>query len=150
MDNFWEIFWTGLTVALIVGEVATAGFFMLPFAIGAGVAASLAWFGVNVAIQWFAFAITGVVSFIWLQRFAKTDAVQPHGANRFDGATAVVIDAIDHTEHTGAVRFGSEEWRAVSDDVDIEVGTRVNILEVRGTRLVVSPIQESKEEGATT
>lgn len=147
MDEFWRPFWTVLAVALVVGEVATAGFFMLPFAIGAGVAAVMAWTGLPVAAQWAAFVATGTIAFMWMRRFAHSDEVHPIGANRFDGATAVVIKDINHIAGTGAVRMGAEEWRAVSDSMDIPEGTAVDIIEVRGTRLVVTPARETKSEG---
>jgi len=147
MDEFWRPFWTVLAVALVVGEVATAGFFMLPFAIGAGVAAVLAWIGLGVAVQWAAFVATGTIAFMWLRRYAQTDDVHPTGANRFDGATAVVIHEINRVTGTGSVRMAAEEWRAVSDTGDIPEGTVVDIVEVRGTRLVVTPVRETKSEG---
>lgn len=147
MDEFWRPFWTVLAVALVVGEVATAGFFMLPFAIGAGVAAGLAWAGLGVVVQWAAFVATGTIAFMWLRRYAQTDDVHPIGANRFDGATAVVIKEINHLSGTGSVRMGAEEWRAVSDTDDIAEGTHVDIIEVRGTRLVVATVKETKSEG---
>ena len=147
MDEFWRPFWTVLAVALVVGEVATAGFFMLPFAIGAGIAAVLAWLGIGVAAQWAAFVATGTIAFMWLRRFAQSDEVHPIGANRFDDATAVVIHEINRVTGTGSVRMGSEEWRAVSDTEDIAEGTLVDIVEVRGTRLVVAPVRETKSEG---
>ena len=147
VEEFWRLFWTGLTIALVIGEVATAGFFMLPFAIGAGIAAVLAWLAVPVAVQWVAFLVTGSAAFVGLQRFARSDEVHPTGANRFDGATAVVIEAIDRTAGTGKVRMQAEEWRAVCDDEDLLAGTNVDIVEVRGTRLVVTPQDQSQNEG---
>lgn len=145
MENFWEIFWTVLAVALVVGEVATAGFFMLPFAIGASVAAGLAWIGVGVVWQWVAFVVTGTITFMWLRRFAHTDDQHPIGANRFVGATAVVTESINRLDGTGSVRIFTENWRAVSDAEDIPEDTEVNVLEVRGTRLVVAPVSVRNE-----
>jgi membrane protein implicated in regulation of membrane protease activity len=41
---------------------------------------------------------------------------------------------------TGAVKMGTEDWRATTDrDDEIAAGTVVRVVEVRGTRLVVEP-----------
>ncbi|MDP4991075.1 MAG: 2Fe-2S iron-sulfur cluster-binding protein, partial [Marivita lacus] len=60
------------------------------------------------------------------------------GANRFIGKLAVVIEPVKYLETTGMVRMGTEEWRATVDsDIVIPKGARVEVVEVRGTRLVV-------------
>ena len=66
MDDteLWRWLWLGMAVVLGVGEMVTSGFFMLPFAIGAGVAAVLAWIGVSVPLQLAAFIVTSVVA-LW-------------------------------------------------------------------------------------
>jgi len=54
MDG-WFWVWFVLAAVLSVAELFTAGFFLLPFGIGAGVAALLNLFGVSLAWQWVAF-----------------------------------------------------------------------------------------------
>ena len=56
MENeTWRWLWTGLAVVMGIGEIFTAGFFLLPFAIGAAAAAILAWLGVALLPQWLVF-----------------------------------------------------------------------------------------------
>src|SRR5690606_20773710 len=56
MENeVWRWLWTGLAVVMGIGEIFTAGFFLLPFAIGAAAAAVLAWVGTAVLAQWLVF-----------------------------------------------------------------------------------------------
>ena len=44
VDNeVWRWLWTIFAIVMAVGELFTAGFFLLPFAVGAGAAAILAW-----------------------------------------------------------------------------------------------------------
>ncbi len=69
--EMWRWFWTGLAVILSVAEIFTAGFFMLPFGIGAGAAAVLAWVGAHVLVQWLAFLVISVASLVGLQRFVR-------------------------------------------------------------------------------
>lgn len=139
----WRWIWIGAAVFLGLAEMVTAGFFMLPFAVGAVIAAALAFMGVAPAIQLIVFIATSLVSLIVLQRFVRQGdkAQHPVGANRFLDRTAVVLDAIHRTAGTGRVRMDSEEWRATTDGDDIAVGTEVRIIEVRGTRLVVEPTE---------
>jgi membrane protein implicated in regulation of membrane protease activity len=137
----WRWIWVGLTLFLGVGEMLTAGFFMLPFAAGALVAAILAWFNVVVWVQFMAFLVTSLVALWALRRFATSDHEPSYavGAKRFVGADALVIELIDPNQGTGKVRMDTEEWRATTNGGIIDRGTPVKVIEVRGTRLVVEP-----------
>ena len=141
MDNeIWRWLWTGLTVVLAVGEIFTAGFFLLPFAVGGAFAAILAWLNVAIGWQWIAFFVVSVGTLLYLQRFIKKQDIadtKSIGANRYLNMQAIVLEQVDPALATGRVRVESEEWRATSDGEIIEPGTRVTITEVRGTRLVV-------------
>lgn len=142
VEDIWLWIWVGGAVVLGVAEMLTAGFFMLPFAVGAGASAVLALVGVNPAIQLLVFAVVSILAFIGLQRFARRqDSEQPAvGANRFINKSATVIGAIDRISGDGYVRLDTEEWRATTDGEPIAEGTEVRIIEVRGTRLVVEPV----------
>lgn len=139
----WRWIWVGAALFLGLAEIVTAGFFMLPFAVGAVLAAILAFADVAPAIQFTVFIATSLVSLIVLQRFVRhSDEYQPQvGANRFVGQSAVVLEAIDRTSGSGRVRMDTEEWRATTNGDQIATGTEVRIVDVRGTRLVVEPIE---------
>lgn len=144
-NDIWRWLWTGLAVVLAVGEIFTAGFFLLPFAIGGAVAGILAWVGVAVGWQWVTFFVVSIGTLVYLQRFIRKQDIQDTksvGANRYLNKHAIVLEQIDPVTGTGRVRVESEEWRATSDGDIIEPGRPVTITEVRGTRLVV-------REGAT-
>lgn len=144
VDNeVWRWLWTGLALVMGVGEMFTAGFFLLPFAIGAGAAAVLAWLGVAVLPQWLVFFGVTLFAFVYLRRFIRRqdDVEQAQvGANRWINSVGQVLEAIDPIASKGMVRIGGEEWRAEAT-VPIPAGTQVVVREVRGTRLVVSPIE---------
>ena len=144
MDNeTWR--WVWVFGALILGfaEIVTAGFFMLPFAAGAVVAAILAFAGVDPAIQLIVFIASSTVGLIVLQRFVRReDEHQPAmGSNRFVGSHAMVIEPIDPMSGAGRVRMETEVWRATTDGAPIEEGTSVVVVDVRGARLVVEPVE---------
>ncbi|MDH4309932.1 MAG: NfeD family protein, partial [Acidimicrobiia bacterium] len=125
--------------------IFTAGFFLLPIAIGAVGAAILAWFGVDPIAQWLVFFGVSAIAFAYLRRFAhhQDDDLPRVGANRWAGAHGVVTVDIVPISGTGMIRVEGEEWRATSDGGDIAAGTRVVVNEVRGSKMVVSPMSES-------
>jgi len=140
VDNeVWRWVWTVVAVVFAVAEIFTAGFFLLPVAIGAAGAAVLAWAGVDPVPQWLVFFGVSAIAFTYLQRFSRRqDEHQPKvGANRLPGAKGIVLSDIDPDRATGMVRVEGEEWRATSDDGPIGAGTRIAVVEVRGSRLVV-------------
>ncbi|HUR78695.1 MAG TPA: NfeD family protein [Acidimicrobiales bacterium] len=142
----WRWVWLVAAVLFAIGEMATPGsFFLLPFAVGAGVAAGLALLDVSVVVQWAAFVGTSVVALAALRPIARrldrdgqADGV---GSRRLIGQTAVVLEDIE-AHGSGLVRVGPEEWRAVASPAsDIAAGARVRITDVQGTRVVVHDLQ---------
>ena len=139
----WRWIWLGATVAFALGEIAIAGtFFLAPFAVGAGLAAVLAFAGVAVGIQWAVFVGVSVAAFLALRPIARRlDAEGPMlgiGAHRQVGERARVIEAIGGSHELGTVLLGREQWRAESaDGHPIAAGTAVVVVEVRGTRVLV-------------
>ena len=139
----WEWFWVILSALLIVGEIFTAGFFILPFSIGAAFAAAVAWFGGGLVWQWAVFLVVSVGLLLPLKRFA--DRITPEStiavaADRMIGKVGVVIEAVQPHGVTGRVRLGSEEWRAAADGEElIPAETAIEVLRVDGTHVVVQP-----------
>lgn len=146
MDSpeLWRWIWLVTAAVFAAGEIATAGFFMLPFAIGAAVASVLGFAGVEVAVQWVAFALVSGAGFLALRPVARRlDLDEPTegiGSRRLIGEPATVIDAIPGSDDLGLVRVHREEWRAQSGDGSpIDAGAHVKVVEVRGTRVIVFP-----------
>ncbi|HSJ29349.1 MAG TPA: NfeD family protein [Acidimicrobiia bacterium] len=145
VDNeTWRWVWTLLAIGMGIGEIFTAGFFLLPFAIGAAAAAVLSWLGVALLAQWLVFFGVSAIAFAYLRKFIDRQdlATQPRvGANRWLEATGVVLVDIDTHGSVGMVRIDTEEWRAISEDGSpITSGTRVIVTDVQGSRLVVTPL----------
>lgn len=143
--EFWRWVWLMAMVVFGVGEIGVAGsFFLAPFAIGAGVAAILAFSGVPVGLEWIAFIAVSVAAFAALRplvkRLDREGPVLGIGSHRQVGQLARVIGAIDGSQQGGLVMLGAEQWRAESTDGQtIPVGSTVSVIEVRGTRLLVRP-----------
>ncbi len=144
MDNeIWRWIWIGAAVVFSVGEIFTAGFFMLPFAFGAVAALPLAWLDVNEIIQLAVFGIVSIIALLIIQRMVKKgDEHQPAvGANRFQDSRGLVISPVDRHSGEGRVRVDTESWRATTDGDPIPEGVEVRVVEIRGTRMVVEPIE---------
>jgi len=143
-------FWGWLILALLffVGELLTAGFFLVAFGVGAALAALAALLGVDLVWQMAIFVVTSSIAVFSLRRFA--DKVLPPqqpaqvGIDRVLGKKAIVVETISPLDGTGIVRVDAEEWRALPEDESmvIPAKTTVEVLEVRGTRLVVRPIED--------
>lgn len=147
MENeMWRWLWTGLAIVMGIGEIFSAGFFLLPFAIGAAAAAVLAWIGAGVLAQWLVFFGVSIVALAYLRRYIDRQdrGDQPRvGANRWIGAQGIVLETIDPDTASGLVRVENEEWRATSEHGRIvPEGARISVKEVRGTRLVVEMLEE--------
>ena len=148
----WLWFWVILSAFLIVGEIFTAGFFILPFGIGAATAAGLAWFGVGLVWQWVTFIAVSVGLLLPLKRFADrlSEGASDIGvaADRVIGKIGTVLEEVKPHGITGRVKLGSEEWRAASDSEEsIAEGTAVEVLRIDGTHLVVRPRGAGEGDG---
>jgi membrane protein implicated in regulation of membrane protease activity len=143
----WRWIWLGAAVIFGIGEMATPGaFFLAPFAVGAGVAAILAFAGVAIVGEWAAFVLISVAAFMAMRplarRLDREHGSEGIGSRRLIGRPGVVIEPISATT-PGLVRIDSEEWRAESaDHSPIAQGEGVRITEVTGTRVIVAPSKE--------
>jgi membrane protein implicated in regulation of membrane protease activity len=145
--KIWWI-WMAIAALFVVGEIFTAGFFLLWFGIGALVAGIFALIGLGPGWQLGAFVVVSGVLFVVSRRFAdKFSKKQPPGigADRFIGLQGLVLGEIDNVKNTGKVRLGKEEWRADSANNDvIPAGQRVEVVRLDGTHLVVKIMSEGE------
>ena len=148
----WRWIFLVAAVAFTVGEIAVAGtFFLLPFGVGALVAALAAFAGLSVAIEWLLFVVvSGAASAVLWPLGRRLDRKTPHqaiGATRWVGRQAFVTRDIPGLPGTtGMVRLDREEWRAESlMGIPIRTGSTVLVSRVDGTRLVVLPLEEPSQ-----
>jgi membrane protein implicated in regulation of membrane protease activity len=140
MDEW--LFWLIAAVILGIGEIATTGFFLGPFAGGALIAAVLSAIGAGTVISLAAFLVVSIVLLGALRPIARAHRRQPAslrtGTAALVGRTATVVERIGADE--GCVRLDGEIWRARPYDEDevIEAGARVQVIEIRGVTAVVA------------
>lgn len=142
--NIWFWVWVALAVILSVAEIFTAGFFLLPFGIGAAVAAALEFFAPgSIGWQWTAFVGISSLMLVVLRRFADRVTHEPPqkvAGDRLLGRVGVVLSDIERDGAGGMVRVDREEWRASHRGAEVlPAGARVTVLAVEGTRLIVEP-----------
>jgi membrane protein implicated in regulation of membrane protease activity len=140
----WRWIWLAAIGVFAIGEIAIAGsFFLAPFAVGAVIAAIVAFSGGSIALQWLLFVVASAgaaTALVPLRR--RLDRNEPRngiGSRRWLGQRAEVLIAIPpEPGATGTVRLGREEWRAESADrVPIAPGSVVIVVDMRGTSVVV-------------
>jgi membrane protein implicated in regulation of membrane protease activity len=142
----WRWLWLAAAAVFAIGEMATPGsFFLAPFAVGAFVAALLAFAGVSVTVEWIVFVVVSVVVLALLRPLARRldrDALDHGvGSRRLVGRPATVVGAIPAGDEIGMVRIDREQWRAQSiDGTAIPAGVAVRVADVQGTRLIVAPL----------
>ena len=136
--------WLIAAVLFAVGEIATLGFFLAPFAGGALAAAILAGADAGAFAQWAGFLVVSGVLLAALRPLARSHRRMPAqlrtGTAALVGKSGVVLERIANHEGVGLVRIDGEAWsaRAYDEDQVIETGTRVEIVEIRGAIALVS------------
>jgi membrane protein implicated in regulation of membrane protease activity len=139
----WVI-WLIVAVVFAVGEIATLGFFLAPFAGGALIAAIVSAAGGGDIVSWIAFLVTSTVALAALRPVARSHRRQPPqlrtGTAALVGRTAVVLERIANDEDVGCVKLEGERWRAraYDDDEVIPEGARVQVVEIRGATALVA------------
>jgi membrane protein implicated in regulation of membrane protease activity len=140
----WRWVWLIATAVFSIGEMASPGsFFLAPFALGALVAAILAFAGVSVGVEWVVFLVVSIATLIALRpvarRLDRNALDHGVGARRLVGSRATVLQDIPGDAERGMVRVDRETWRAQSTDgAPIPAGTIVRVAEVQGTRVIVA------------
>jgi membrane protein implicated in regulation of membrane protease activity len=140
----WAV-WVVIAVFMLAIEATTTAFFTIYFGVAAAIVAVLSVAGVGVPIQILAFGALSVGGLVLtrphLKRIAGADSVTvPSGVDAMAGKIGIVTKQIGELE-TGLVKVGGEVWTASSyfDHEPLEVGTRVEVVEIRGvTALVIA------------
>lgn len=145
----WAAIWLAAAAVFGIGEMILAGsFFLLPFAAGALSASVVSLFGLHFIVSWITFLVVSVAAFFAMRPLARrlvenAPEIAGVGANRLMGASGVVMAPISATPgDAGLVRVGTEEWRAdTHPGIALSAGSKVRVVEVQGTRLVVEPVE---------
>ena len=142
MDSW--IIWLVAACILGIGEMHSGGFYLLPFAVGAGLAALVSLLGVGAVLSAIVFVVASVIVFGALRPVAQRHRRLPPsirtGAAALVGRPALVLERIANDEGVGCVKIdGGEVWtaRSYDDDEVINAGERVEVVEIRGATALV-------------
>jgi membrane protein implicated in regulation of membrane protease activity len=139
----WVI-WAIVAVVLAVGEILTTSFFLFPFALGAAAAAIADLAGGGATPQVIAFVVVTALGLGVVRPIARRHFVTPPrlrtGTEALVGSTAIVTETISNDAGRGAVRIAGEIWtaRTFDEDVVIEAGRRVTVMDIRGATALVT------------
>jgi membrane protein implicated in regulation of membrane protease activity len=143
------ILWVAIAVGLVFFELHHLAFFALFGALGAVAAAIVAAFAPGAVVPQVAVAVVvaalGVV------------AVRPYVSRAFEhrrgigkvargvhgglvGEQAITLDEVGDAHAPGHVRMAGERWLAITEHGRLPAGTRVLVMAVRGTTLMVWPV----------
>jgi len=138
------ILWVLAACILGIGEMHTGGLYLLPFAVGAGLAAVVSVLGVGLPLVVLVFVLASALAFGGLRPVARRHRRLPPairtGAAALVGHRAMVLERIANDEGVGCVKIDNGEvWTARSYDEDevIDVGERVEVVEIRGATALV-------------
>ncbi|HEX4466818.1 MAG TPA: NfeD family protein [Solirubrobacteraceae bacterium] len=124
----------------------TGGLYLLPFAVGAALAAVVGLLGVGALLAAIVFLCASLIVLAALRPVAQKHRHLPAqlrtGAAALVGKRAMVLERIANDEGIGCVRIeGGEVWtaRSFDDDAVIEAGQRVEVIEIKGATALVMP-----------
>ena len=136
----WQ-FWLIVAGICLVIEIATVGFLVFWFGIGALLAMITSFFTDNLIIQTVVFILSSTVLLFFTRPFVnKFSPKEKVKTNAFSiiGKKGIVTQTINPITGEGQVKVGSEVWSAKSsEDVKIEKGLEVEVLDIDGVKAVV-------------
>lgn len=134
----WQI-WLIIAGLFFVLEIATVGFLVFWFGIGAIFAMITSLFTDSITIQTAVFLITSTALLFltkpFVKKFSRKDTIKTN-AYSVIGKTGVVVKEINSAEGVGQIKIGGETWSAKAEDI-IPVGSQVEVVEIDGVKVVV-------------
>ena len=140
----WYI-WLILAGVFVIGEVLTAGFLIFWLGIASLIAMAVSFITDNIIIQTTVFLISSVILILatkpLVKKFAKVETTKTNAFSLIDKKGIVTKD-ISSINSTGQVKVEGELWSATGEnDMEISKGTEVKIKEIKGVKLIVTPIK---------
>lgn len=134
--------WLALMCIFIIVEIITVGLTSIWFAGGALAALLSAIVGMPQIVQIILFFAVSFI-FIFFTRPFALKFVKPHNIKtnyeEIIGKEVQVTDRIDNRAGTGTAVCNGQEWtaRSMEDDIIIEAGESVQVIDIRGVKLFV-------------
>lgn len=139
----WQI-WLIIAGICLVAEIITVGFLIFWFSIGALIAMVVSFFTTNIIIQTTVFIISSTILIFatkpFVKKFSKDEDTVKTNVYSIIGKTGIVTQEIDSVHSKGQIKVDGEVWSATSnEDLIIPENSEVEILEVKGVKVIVAP-----------
>ncbi len=134
----FTISWFLAFVVLLFIEIITINLVTIWFAIGSLAAFIASFFTDSFVFQIVIFVIISIISLLITKPIVhkfKAFRTVPTNSDRVIGKVGEVIKKIQNNQY-GEVKIFGNIWTATSDE-EIDVGTRVRILDIEGVKLIV-------------
>lgn len=142
----WQ-FWLIASGIFFIAEIITVGFLIFWLGIGALITMIVSFFTSNLIIQTTVFVISSTILIFatrpLINKFTNTKTTSTN-AFSLVGKKGIVTQNIDSIRGTGQIKVQGELWSAISKDSDIiPKNTEVEILSIKGVKLIVTPVRVS-------
>ena len=139
--NGFMIMWLLFAIIFLLLELSTVNLVSVWFVAGAAFAMLAAALGFSLGVQMGVFIVVTALLLIFTKPAVKKKLLQKTHATNFDriiGKEGIVTQKIDSARGSGQVKVMGSIWSAKSDDgSDLEVDTRVEILDIEGVKVIV-------------
>lgn len=144
----WKL-WLLISGGFLVLEIATTGFLVFWFAVGALISMLCSFFIDNVIIQTVIFIIASTILLFltkpFVNKITSKDNVVKTNAFSIEGKIAKVIKDIEPIEGKGQIKLNGEVWSAKSYNNNfIPKDTEVIIEKLDGVKAIVKPLTSNK------
>lgn len=142
----WKI-WLIAAGIFFIGEIVTVGFLIFWLGIGALIAMGVSFLTDNLLIQTATFVISSTILMFatkpFIKKIANNKETVKTNVYSIIGKTAIVTKDINSIDSTGQIKVAGETWSAIAaDEKNIEEGTKVEIVEIKGVKAIVKPLEE--------
>ena len=140
----WQI-WLILAGIFFIGEIATTGFLVFWFGVGALLAMVTSFFTTSIILQTVIFVISSTILILVTKPFVKKFVdIKTTNTNAYSiiGKNALVIKEIDPIHSTGQIKVDGEVWSAESQNSEvIPKGSEVKVIAIEGVKAIVKPVK---------
>ena len=141
----WQM-WLIIAGVCFIIEMATVGFFIFWFGVGALISMVVSiFFPGNILLQAIVFIISSVILLFLtkplVNKFTKKDKKIETNAYSIIGKKGIVVQDINPTFGVGQIKVACEVWSAkTTDESTIKKGTQIEVKQIDGVKAVVEPI----------
>lgn len=146
----WQ-FWLIAAGIFFIIEIATVGFLVFWFGIGALIAMVVSIFVPNVYIQAIVFIVSSTLLIFFtkpfVNKFVNKGKTIATNAYSIIGCTGIVTKEINDLKGTGQVKIGGETWSAKTlSEETLPENTEIEVVKIDGVKAIVQKVSKLVEK----